>query len=195
MTEPMMIQATYLPSARILTLAALVCVAPVVATFWVAPGVWWAEYPGMLFHLSIFFLVPRLPAPVWAKAAGYGWAIIDTTVGAMVLNGVPREIAMPTRLGGHIFAGIWILGTSLSGSTSIRLIGCIAGIWVSAFTFVARFVPQAMLRPASLLVLVWLAVIAWQDGSTRRPSEQVKLRDQTPGAPRPRHLRKMLFGE
>ena len=87
-----MIDATYLPSARTLTLAALVCVAPVVATFWVAPAVWWAEYPGMLFHLCIFFLVARLLAPAWAKAAGYGCAIIDTIVGAMVLNGVPREL-------------------------------------------------------------------------------------------------------
>jgi hypothetical protein len=49
------------------------------------------EYLGMLFqprhekkHLS-------MPAPAWSKAAGYGWLIIDTTVGAMALNGVPRE--------------------------------------------------------------------------------------------------------
>jgi hypothetical protein len=190
-----MIEANHFPSARLLSLVALVCVAPVIATFWVAPGVWWAEYPGILFHLSIFFLVSRLPASAWAKAAGYGWTIIDTTVGAMVLNGLPREIAMSTRLGGHIFAGIWILGTSLSGSTSIRLIGCIAGVWVSAFTLVASFVPQAMLRPASLLVLVWLAVIAWQDGSTGRPSQQMKPGDRTPGAPRSSHLRQMLVGE
>jgi hypothetical protein len=161
-----MIETTYLPSARILALAAFVAFVPVVVTFAVAPGVWWAEYPGMLFHLSMFFLVPWLPAPAWAKAAGYGWLIIDTTVGAMALNGVPREIVMPMRLGGHIFAGIWILTTSLSGSISMRLIGCIAGIWLSAFTFAARFVPLPVLAPASLLVLVWLAIIAWQEGST-----------------------------
>jgi hypothetical protein len=83
MTEPIMIETTYLPSARLLALAAFVSLVLFVVTFAVAHGVWWAEYPGVLFHLSIFFLVPWLPAPAWAKAAGYGRLIIDTTVGAM----------------------------------------------------------------------------------------------------------------
>lgn len=165
-----MSETTHLPSARTLALVAFVCFAIVVASFAVAPGVWWSDYPGIVFHLAIFLLVPWLPAPQWAKASGYGWAIIDTAVGAMTLNGVPMEIAMPLRLGGHVFAGIWIAAASLSGSAPMKVIGCMAGAWLMVFTFTARFVPPIALMPSSILVLAWLAIIAWQDGNTR-PSQ------------------------
>ena len=50
---------------------------PVVASFRFAPGIWWAEYVGILYHLAMFLLVFKLPAPEWAKAAGYGWLLLD----------------------------------------------------------------------------------------------------------------------
>jgi hypothetical protein len=156
-----------LPSVRVLALAAILSWVPVAVGFAMTPKPWWINYPGIVFHLSLFFLVPRLPAPSWARAAGYGWLIIDTTVGVLSLNGVPDAIAQPMRLGGHIFAGIWIAVSSLSGSTPMMVTGLISGIWLFVFTFVSPFYPMSALGPASLVVLVWLGLPAWQNGSTR----------------------------
>lgn len=54
--------------------ALLPCVlfVPIAAALIAAPDVAWGEYLGVFFHLSILFLVSRLEAAPWAKAAGYG---------------------------------------------------------------------------------------------------------------------------
>src|SRR6266567_220686 len=41
-------------------------------------------------HLLLFPVVAALPAPRWAKAAGYGWLVIDISTDIMGLNGVPQ---------------------------------------------------------------------------------------------------------
>lgn len=155
-------------STRLIAGAALIFFAPVVATFAVAPGMWWADYPGMLFHLAMFLLVARLEAPDWAKAAGYGWLVLDVMTGVLTLNDVPHSIADFVRLGGHVFAGIWIATASLSGSRPVKVTGVVTGLWLSAFTFLSPFLPMKALGPASIVLLAWLAIIAWQDGSKAR---------------------------
>ncbi len=154
-------------SARAAAFAACVFFAPVAVTFAVAPGVWWADYPGILFHLALFLLVPSLPAPGWAKAAGYGWLVADVITGVLTLNSVPHEIADPVRLGGHIFAGLWIVTASLPGSWPVRVLGVITGVMLFGYTFVSPFLPIEVIAPASISMLLWLGVIAWQDGSER----------------------------
>lgn len=170
-----MSETAFLPSPRILALAAIAFFAPVAVSFAVAPNAWWADYLGIFFHISLFLLVPWLPAPSWAKAAGYGWLVIDVTAGVLSINSVSDTIAQPVRLGGHVFAGIWILTASLSGSTPVKVVGVIAGLWLFGFTFVSAYFPIAALGPASIMVLIWLAIIAWQNGGNV---------DISPGRPR-----------
>ncbi|NWC92875.1 MULTISPECIES: hypothetical protein [unclassified Pseudomonas] len=164
---------TFVPSARTCAIVAIAMFAPVVASYVWPMDRWWLDYPGILFHLAIFLLVPQLPAPGWAKAAGYGWLVVDVTVGVMTLNHVPSEIAMPIRLGGHIFAGLWIVNVSLLAIRPIKFTGLIAGGWLAAFSFVSPFVPKTALAPTALLMLLWLGLIAWHNGSTGR--RQVRL--------------------
>ena len=152
--------------ARATALAAIACFVPVIYTFATGPA-FWADYPGILFHLFIFVLVSRLPAPEWVKMAGYGWLVIDTVVGAMTLNGVGHDIFMPMRLGGHIFAGIWIVGTSLRGAPVMKWVGLVTGVWLSGYTFIAPFAPMEVLYPASMLVVVWLGIVAYLGGNGR----------------------------
>ncbi len=154
-------------SPRVIALAALVFFAPVVVTFAVAPGVWWADYPGILFHLAMFLLVAKLDAPDWAKAAGYGWLVLDVMTGVLTLNNVPHDIADYVRLGGHIFAGIWLVTAALSGSRSMMIAGVLTGIWLGGYTFVSPFLPMTVIGPTAIFFLIWLAIIAWQNGSRR----------------------------
>jgi hypothetical protein len=84
-------------STRTVSLAAFVLLVPVVASFRLAPGIWWAEYVGILYHLTMFLLVFKLPSPEWARAAGYGWLRLDVMAGAFMINHVPRTIAGNVR--------------------------------------------------------------------------------------------------
>ena len=59
-------------STRAIAIAAFTFFAPVVVTFAASPGVFWADYPGILFHLAIFLLVPRLPAPIGLRRQAMG---------------------------------------------------------------------------------------------------------------------------
>ncbi|MBV7388156.1 hypothetical protein KRX11_05760 [Pasteurellaceae bacterium TAE3-ERU1] len=154
------------PSARFSAVLAILCFAPVAVMLMQNLRLWWLDYPGIFFHLALFFLVARLDAPVWGKAAGYGWLLLDVTVGVMTLNHVSLDIAMPIRLGGHIFAGIWLMSCSYRGSWLVRVLGFITGLWLFGFTFVAPALqlPMAALAPASLMTIVWLAVVAWKNG-------------------------------
>jgi hypothetical protein len=159
-------------STRWIALSALALFAPVVVTFGIAPGVWWADYPGILFHLAMFLLVYRLVAPDWAKAAGYGWLVLDVMTGVLTLNHVPHNIADFVRLGGHIFAGIWLATASLSGSRSVQIIGLIVAVLLGGYSFISPFVSPIVIAPTAPLLLIWLGIVAWQNGSKRVPATE-----------------------
>ncbi|WP_220449122.1 hypothetical protein [Nonomuraea mesophila] len=41
----------------------------------------------------ILFLVSRLEAAPWAKAAGYGWVTLDVLAGILMINAVEHDTA------------------------------------------------------------------------------------------------------
>jgi hypothetical protein len=151
-------------SIRAVALIALLLLVPIVASFRFAPGARWAEYAGIFYHLAVFLLVFKLPAPDWAKAAGYSWLLLDVAAGTLGINQVQPAIAQHIRLGGHIFAGIWIVIASLQGSLAAKLLGLPIGAILFAYTFASPFLPRVWLSPAAILMLVWLGILAWQNG-------------------------------
>lgn len=152
-------------SARALALTGALLFIPVIASFAVSPGAIWAEYIGIFFHLTMFLLVAKLDAPEWAKAAGYGWLVLDVMTGVCMINGVPNELADYFRLGGHVFGGVWIVGASCQGSIAVRIVGSLAGTWLGGYSLVSAMLPTTFLAPASLLVTIWLLLIGFQDGT------------------------------
>jgi hypothetical protein len=151
-------------SIRAVALIALLLWVPIVASFRFAPGARWAGYLGIFYHLAVFLLVFKLPAPEWAKVAGYSWLLLDVAAGVLGINQVQPAIAQHVRLGGHIFAGIWIVMASLQGSLAAKLVGLPTGALLFAYTFASPFLPRVWLSPAAILMLVWLAILAWQNG-------------------------------
>src|SRR5215469_17284725 len=73
-------------SIRAVSLIALLLWVPVVASFRFAPGTQWAAYVGIFYHLAVFLLVFKLPAPEWARAAGYSWLLLDVAAGTLNIN-------------------------------------------------------------------------------------------------------------
>jgi len=92
-------------SVRSIAVAAFIFFAPVVVSIIVAPGAAWGRnYPGILFHLALFLLVAKLEAPEWARAAGYGWLVLDVMTAVLTLDGVPYELYIYNQLGGQFLA-------------------------------------------------------------------------------------------
>lgn len=148
-------------SLRILALLPLVLFSPAVVAFFVNPEVAWGEYLGVFFHLSILFLVSRLKAAPWAKAAGYGWVTLDVLTGILMINDVPYDTAWAVRLGGHVLAGVWIVSSSLvCEAWPVRVIGVVTGLWLGSYSFVADVLPESYLRPAGICILIWFALLA-----------------------------------
>jgi len=149
-----------LVTPRFFAMAAILFFLPTLVSLSLPPSGPWAEYPGIFFHLSILFLVALLDSPDWGRAAGYLWVGVDVLAGALAINHLPSETVMVVRLGGHIFAGIWLLATSFRASLGLRIVGTIAGVWLSGYTFVANLLPAPFLAPASILMVVWLIIVA-----------------------------------
>lgn len=148
-------------SLRLLALLPLVLFLPAVIAFFTDPDVAWGEYLGVFFHLSILFLVSRLEAAPWAKAAGYGWVVLDVLAGILMINAVEYDTAWAVRLGGHVLAGVWIMASSVvSHSWPIRVVGVVTGVWLAGYSFVGTVLAEEYLRPAGIMILVWFALLA-----------------------------------
>ena len=117
---------------------------------------------GIFFHIATFFLVARMPAPEWAKAAGYGWLALDILCAVMLINDVPHPIAWPVRLAGHVLEGLWLLPVSLlCAPLSLRVLGVVIGLWVATYSFFGTALPATVLAPAGVLTCVWFGLLAW----------------------------------
>ncbi|GER89097.1 hypothetical protein KDW_32590 [Dictyobacter vulcani] len=110
-------------------------------------------------HLCIFLIIPALPAPDWARIAGYGWLVVDIASDIMQLNGTPRENYLPLRYGGHISAALWILLVSLNTTGALRIIGILLALDLAIYSFIA-FIPLSflLLLPSLILLPLWLAL-------------------------------------
>ncbi len=148
-------------SLRLLALLPLLLFLPAVIAFFVDPAVAWGEYLGVFFHLSILFLVSRLTAAPWAKAAGYGWVTLDVLAGILMINAIEYDTAWAVRLGGHVLAGVWIVASSLvSRAWPVRVVGVVTGVWLAGYSFAGTVLDEEVLRPAGILILVWFALLA-----------------------------------
>ena len=156
-------------SFRMLAILPILFFLPSLVSFAISePGVDWPEYTGVFFHLVILFLISRMDAPSWAKAAGYGWIILDVLTGIMNINGVDYDIHWPVRLGGHVLAGVWIATSSACArNLAVRVVGILTGLWLGGYSFVANIAPEEILYPAGLLIIVWFALLAIKYQPTR----------------------------
>ena len=149
-------------SFRQIAILPIVLFVPTMLSFVLFPGTKISNVLGIFFHLAALLVVGRMPAPEWAKAAGYGWLVLDILCGAMIINDVPHSIAWPIRLGGHIFAGVWLVTVSLlRPPLGIRIVGVVTGVWLATYTFFGTVLPVTVLGPPGVLTCVWFGLLAW----------------------------------
>ncbi|MFL5624734.1 MAG: hypothetical protein ACJ788_03970 [Ktedonobacteraceae bacterium] len=137
---------------------------------------------GVAEHLLLFPVIAALPAPQWAKSAGYGWLVIDMATEIMQLNGVAKLIYLSLRYGGHISAAIWIASASWRARGALRIIGWLTALDLFIYSFIA-FIPFSfvILLPSLILLPAWIALVGrllartgvYQPGQTEVVEEQV----------------------
>ena len=78
----------YLPPLKTLVIIsfALLVISTPFFVFTEEPGQYAREYLGLIWHLSMFFMICKLPVPEWGKKAGTYWVILDILSGALYLN-------------------------------------------------------------------------------------------------------------
>lgn len=109
-------------------------------------------------HLLLFPVIATLPAPPWAKAAGYGWLVIDIATDIMALNGVPDTIYLPMRYGGHISAALWIASSSWQAKGALRIIGLLLAVLLGGYSFIPHG-PIWILIPTGFLFPIWFWLV------------------------------------
>lgn len=111
-------------------------------------------------HLIVFPIIAALPAPGWAKAAGYGWLVLDIASEIMQVNGGVKVTFLSLRYGANIAAAVWIAASSWQESGAIRVIGIIVALTLAIYSFVA-FLPFTflMLVPSLILLPLWFVLV------------------------------------
>jgi hypothetical protein len=114
---------------------------------------------GVAPHLLLFPVVAALPAPIWGRAAGWGWLVIDMTSDILALNGVPPTLFLPLRYGGHVSAAVWLTAASWPATGSLRPVGLLAALDLGGYSFLAPFVSFVALLPAGVLLPAWFVLV------------------------------------
>jgi hypothetical protein len=138
----------FIPSLRNATTSSSVAVVEILAIIGVAE------------HLLLFPAVDALPAPRWAKAAGYGWLVIDMATEIMGLGGVAKVTYLSLRYGGHISAAIWITSASWQEKGALRIAGYLLALDLVVYSFIA-FIPFTfiILIPSLILLPLWVVLV------------------------------------
>jgi hypothetical protein len=95
----------------------------------------------ILQHLVVFPIVAALPAPTWARVAGYTWLVVDMMTDLLQVGGAPTSIYLVARLVINLVAALWVATASLSGTGAVRIIGVIVAVDFACYSLLAGFFP------------------------------------------------------
>ena len=111
-------------------------------------------------HVILFPVIVALPTPSWARAAGYGWLVLDIATDIMQLNGEVKLTYLSLRYGANIAAALWIASASWQGRGAMRIIWTIVAFDVALYSFIA-FIPFTflILVPSLILLPLWLWLV------------------------------------
>jgi hypothetical protein len=109
-------------------------------------------------HLLLFPIIAALPAPRWAKSAGYGWLVVDMATDIMALQGVSPTIYLPLRYGGHIAAALWAASAALQAKGAVRIVGVLYALDLALYSYLPHGV-FFILLPSAVLLPLWLVLL------------------------------------
>lgn len=90
------------------------------------------DVAGLVYHLALIPLVDHLPGGPEIKFAGYLWLFLDALIDVVSINHIGEKIVWALRMGVHLFAAIWICGTSWEMGGPAMWIGLPLGAFLAA---------------------------------------------------------------
>jgi len=121
-------------------------------------------------HLVLMPVVAAMDAPAWARAAGYGWLVIDTMLNVASVNGLDPGIAGALRLGGHASSALWMASAAQQSRGPVRAIGWPLAIYLAFHAFGARWLPAWVIFPPFVTIPICLVCIGRSLGRSAEPA-------------------------
>lgn len=137
-------------------------------------GQYLREYLGLVWHLSMFFLIHKLPVPEWGRKAGTDWIVLDVLAGLLYLNnlyGITGDLTLGiatvsltlpnvTRYAAHIFEGLWLISSAFTTKNrAIKVCGVAGGCLLAGYSLVCPFAPGWVLFLNVPFIMVWFFLI------------------------------------
>lgn len=134
---------------------------------------------GVTEHVLVFPIIAALPAPPWARAAGYGWLVIDMATDIMQLNGAVQLTYLSLRYGGHVAAALWMASCAFQTKGTMRIIGWFVAFDLALYSFIASMpFTFVVLLPSLVLLPLWFwlggHLLAQRDESQQAHGERGK---------------------
>jgi len=150
------------PSQKIeapIAYAAAVMFVGLFVTYGIAPTSPVVSLFGIPAHLLLFPIVAALGAPSWAKAAGYGWLVVDIVSNVMSLSGIGDASTSAVRFGGHVVAALWIASASWGQDRVTRVVGSLLALILFVTAVGNPWLPGWLFAFAMPLLPLWLVLV------------------------------------
>jgi hypothetical protein len=121
-------------------------------------NLWLGNCFGLVYHIALAPVVQALPAPEFVRIAGYVWIFCDALIDVASINGMGEREIWALRMGVHIPASIWIIGSSLQMPGIPLAAGVILGGLLALHAIVGPALPNAKMK---LFIFVLPAMTAW----------------------------------
>lgn len=126
-------------------------------------NLWLGNCLGLVYHIALAPVVQALQAPEFVRMAGYVWIFCDALIDVASINSMDEDNIWALRMGVHISASIWIIGSSLQMPAIPLAVGVILGGLLAIHAVVGPKIPD--LKPKLFIfvlpaITIWLSLIA-----------------------------------
>ncbi|EOQ98546.1 hypothetical protein LEP1GSC195_0644 [Leptospira wolbachii serovar Codice str. CDC] len=125
---------------------------------------WLGNCMGIVYHIALAPVIQALPAPEFVRMAGYTWIFCDALIDVASINSMSEKNAWALRMGVHIPATIWIIGSSISMAPVPRSVGIVLGILLALHAIFGPKIPDSKFKLFIFvlpLMTLWLTLIAY----------------------------------
>ncbi len=113
---------------------------------------------GPLYRVLLIPAVAFLPAPNWAKMAGWLWIFFDSALDIGSINNMDFDLVFQLRMGIHLAFGIWPIAVGWLSNGVHRWSAFLVGIVTAGYSFVAPWVPSWILASTALLLMIYIVI-------------------------------------
>jgi hypothetical protein len=121
-------------------------------------NLWLGNCFGLVYHLALAPVVQALPALEFVRIAGYVWIFCDALIDVASINSMREREIWALRMGVHIPASVWIIGSSLQMRALPLAVGVSLGAALAIHAIAGPALPNAKMK---IFIFVLPAMTAW----------------------------------